>query len=88
MPINQNYILKNVGQDYMLIPLVGGSMDVSKVYNLTETAAFIYQQLCLNKGAEDIAEAMCHEYSVTYEQAIKDISIFIEKLKKMGIYVD
>ncbi len=88
MPINQNYILKNVGQDYMLIPLVGGSMDVSKVYNLTETAAFIYQQLCLNKGVEDISEAMCHEYKVTYEQALKDISVFIEKLKKMGIYVD
>lgn len=88
MPINQNYILKNVGQDYMLIPLVGEAMDVSKVYNLTETGAFIYQQLCLNKGVEEIAEAMCHEYKVTQEQAAKDIVVFIEKLKKMGIYED
>lgn len=88
MPINQNYILKNVGQDYMLIPLVGGSMDVSKVYNLTETGAFIYQQLCLNKDVEEITDAMCHEYNVTHDQAAKDIVVFIEKLKKMGIFVD
>ena len=88
MPLSENFILKNVGKDYMIIPLSDGGVDFSKVYNVSSTGAFIYEQLKENKTALEIAYLMVEEYDVSYEVVLKDIFEFIEELKKRGIYHD
>ncbi|MDE6660441.1 MAG: PqqD family protein [Anaeroplasmataceae bacterium] len=88
MPINQNYILKHVGKEYMIIPLSDGGVDFSKVYNVSDTGAFIYEQLKENKTVEQIAAKMMEEYEVSYEVVHPDILEFIDELKKRGIYHD
>lgn len=88
MPINKNYILKSIGDDYMLIPLVGDDLDFSKVYNLTETAAVIYKGLVDNKRIDEIVDIIMHEYDVSYIVAYKDTLDFIAELKKRGIYFE
>ncbi|MDE7095539.1 MAG: PqqD family protein [Anaeroplasmataceae bacterium] len=88
MPINQNYILKHVGKEYMIIPLSDGGVDFSKVYNVSSTGAFIYEQLKENKTVDQIAAKMMEEYEVSYEVVHPDILEFIDELKKRGIYHD
>ena len=88
MPINQNYILKHVGKEYMIIPLSDGGVDFSKVYNVSSTGAFIYEQLKENKTIDQIAAKMMEEYDVSYEVVHPDIVEFIDELKKRGIYHD
>lgn len=88
MPISENFILKHVGKEYMIIPLSDGGVDFSKVYNVSSTGAFIYEQLKKNKTIEDIVALMVKEYEVTYEQVLQDIYEFIEELKKRGMYDD
>ncbi|MDE6407179.1 MAG: PqqD family protein [Anaeroplasmataceae bacterium] len=88
MPINNNYILKHVGEDYMIIPLSDGGVDFSKVYNVSSTGAFIYEQLKDNKAPLEIAYHMVEEYEVDYDVVLKDIFEFVDELKKRGIYHD
>ena len=88
MPINQNYILKHVGKEYMIIPLSDGGVDFSKVYNVSSTGAFIYEQLKENKTIDQIAAKMMEEFDVSYEVVHPDIMEFIDELKKRGIYHD
>ncbi|MDE5856153.1 MAG: PqqD family protein [Anaeroplasmataceae bacterium] len=88
MPINQNYILKQVGKEYMIIPLSDGGVDFSKVYNVSSTGAFIYEQLQKNKAPLEIAFLMVEEYEVDYDVVLKDILEFVDELKKRGIYHD
>ncbi|MDE7105733.1 MAG: PqqD family protein [Anaeroplasmataceae bacterium] len=88
MPLNENYILKHVGKEYMIIPLADGGVDFSKVYNVSETGAFIYEQLKGNKTIDEIAELMVSEYEVSYEVVKADILEFINELKKRGMYHD
>ncbi|MDE6655974.1 MAG: PqqD family protein [Anaeroplasmataceae bacterium] len=88
MPISENFILKNVGKDYMIIPLSDGGVDFSKVYNVSSTGAFIYEQLKVNKAPLEIAYNMVEEYDVDYDVVLNDIFEFIDELKKRGIYHD
>ena len=88
MPINQNFILKHVGKEYMIIPLSDGGVDFSKVYNVSSTGAFIYEQLKENKTVDQITAKMMEEYDVTYDVVYPDILEFIDELKKRGMYHD
>ncbi len=89
MPIKNNYLLKQVGKDYMIIPISNGNMEVTKVFNINETAAFIYKMLKDDKDIFDIANALCNEYEgLDSKDALNDISEFIDKLKEKGIYYD
>lgn len=88
MPISDNFILKNVGEEFMIIPLSDGGVDFSKVYNVSSTGAFIYEQLKENKTIDEIANRMVEEYEVSFEVVQKDILEFVDELKKRGIYHD
>lgn len=88
MPLNENFILKHVGKEYMIIPLIDGGVDFSKVYNVSSTGAYIYEQLGNHKTMEEIAEAMVKEYEVSYDVVYADILEFVEELKKRGMYND
>lgn len=88
MPLNENFILKHVGKEYMIIPLMDGGVDFSKVYNVSSTGAFIYEQLGNHKSVEEIAEAMVKEYDVSYDVVLKDVLEFVDQLKERGMYHD
>ena len=88
MPISKNFIFKAVAGEYMIIPLSGGTVDMTKSFNINETGAFIYKGLDQGKTAEEIAEDMAKEYDAPKDELLKDINEFIEILKKKGIYND
>ncbi|MCR5112422.1 MAG: PqqD family protein [Acholeplasmatales bacterium] len=88
MPISKNFIFKAVAGEYMIIPLSGGTVDMTKSFNINETGAFIYKGLDQGKTAEEIAEDMAKEYDAPKDELLKDINEFIAILKKKGIYND
>lgn len=88
MPINKNFILKTVGEENMIIPLVGNTVDMSKVFNINETGAWIFKKFSLNLSVEDVAKELSSEYDISYEEALEDVLSFSLELKKLGIYND
>jgi len=88
MPISKNFIFKAVAGEYMIIPLSGGTVDMTKSFNINETGAFIYKGLDQGKTAEEIADDMAKEYDAPKDELLKDINEFIAILKKKGIYND
>ena len=89
MPIKNNFILKEVGKDYMIIPVSSGNMEVTKVFNINETGAFIYKMLKDNKDVNEIAISLTKEYEgLDLNEALSDIDEFVLKLKEKGIYYD
>ena len=45
MPLKDNFIFKEVAKEYMMVPLLNGNVNMSKVINLNETGAFIIKKL-------------------------------------------
>jgi hypothetical protein len=86
MPIKGNCIYKEVGGEYMLIPLEGNNVNMSKVFNLNEVGAFIYRKLKEKDDASFVALELTKEYAVEYDEALADVKAFMESLKERGLY--
>ena len=81
-------MLKNVGNEYMIIPTSNTNVNFSKIFNINETAAFIFKNLQEERSKEEILELMSVEYDAPKEVLSADIDEFIKELKKRGIYHD
>jgi len=86
MPIKNNFIYKEINNEYMLIPLEGDNVSLSKVFNLNEVGAFIYKALKANDDVDKVVASLMEEYDVSYDIAKRDVLSFIEELKRRGIY--
>lgn len=88
MAVSKNFILKKVCDEAMIIPLVDGGMDMSKVFNINEIGVIIYEGLENNKTIEQIKDDIISEYDIDEETVLNDINDFIAELKQKGIYND
>ncbi len=86
MALNKNFIYKELNNEYMLIPVEGDSVSLTKVFNLNEVGSFIYKSLKEKDDIEYVVNKLTKEYQVSYDVAKKDVINFINELKKRGIY--
>ncbi len=88
MKISNNFILKSVAGEYMIIPTSNTNVNFSKIFNINETGAFIFSNLKEGKTKEEVLELMTKEYNAPRDVLSYDLDEFIEELKKRGIYND
>ena len=88
MKINNNFMLKKVAGEYMIIPTGNNNVNFSKIFNINETGAFIFEKLKDGKNKEEVLELMSKEYNASKDVLKNDIDEFIDELKKRGIYND
>ena len=81
-------MLKKVAGEYMIIPTGNNNVNFSKIFNINETGAFIFEKLKDGKNKEEILELMSKEYNASKDILKNDIEEFIDELKKRGIYND
>ena len=86
MLLKNTFIFKEIGEEGMLIPIVGGNVNASKIFNLNETGTFIIKKLMDDVEIEDIIKAMLDEYQVDRKTLESDLNEFIKELKKRGFY--
>lgn len=86
MLLKNTFIFKEIGEEGMLIPIVGGNVNASKIFNLNETGTFIIKKLMDDVEIEDIIKAMLDEYQVDRKTLEEDLNGFIKELKKRGFY--
>ena len=86
MLLKNTFIFKEIGEEGMLIPIVGGNVNASKIFNLNETGTYIIKKLMDDVEIEDIIKAMLDEYQVDRKTLESDLNEFIKELKKRGFY--
>lgn len=86
MLLKNTFIFKEIGEEGMLIPIVGGNVNASKIFNLNETGTYIIKKLLDDYEIEDIIKAMLDEYDVDRKTLESDVNEFIKELKKRGFY--
>ena len=86
--LNNNFMLKKVGNEYMIIPTSNKNVNISKIFNNNETEAFIFNNLKDNKSIDEILSLLKKEYNAPIDVLKNDLDEFILELKKRGIYND
>lgn len=85
MKTNKDYILRNIAGEYILIPTGAATEDFNGMINLSEVAAFIWQNLDKAMDEADLIRMVLREYDVEEATARHDVMIFLESLKKYNM---
>ena len=86
MLLKNTFLFKEIGEEGMLIPIVGGNVDASKIFNLNETGTYIMKKLLDDYEIDEIIDSMLEEYQTDRKTLQEDLNAFIEELKKRGLY--
>lgn len=85
MKINKKMILRDIAGEYILVPAAESVIDTNGLFVLTETAAFIWNNLPSVSDASEMAKMLTEEYDVSYEEAEEDTVNFFAFLRSHGI---
>jgi hypothetical protein len=84
MKIKDGFVLRQVADTWVVMPLGQQSLDFNGMLTLNETGALLWKALEKGGDREAMAEVLTAEYEVTQEVALRDVDIFLMKLQETG----
>lgn len=86
MKIKEGFRLRDVCGEKVIIAEGLENLDFSKLINLNESAAYLWESLCdKDFTAETMAELLCAEYEVEPAAALDDSRKLLEEWMKQGL---
>ncbi len=85
MKIKEGFVLKDVADSHLVIPLGSQVVDFGAIIKLSETGAFLWSLMASDVSKEDLLTAMLSQYDVDETKASNDIDAFIMKLKEADL---
>ena len=87
MKIKENYVLQELVDEYIVVP-VGEEADyLHGVIRLNETGAFLWKKLSENEQTEeDLIKAIGEKYAVCADTAREDINAFIASISDLDCF--
>lgn len=88
MKVKNNFILRNIVDDHLLIPTGETALKVQGLVALSESGSMLYQMLQQECTKEDLLSAMLREYDITPEIAAEDIDSFLDQMRQMDMLAE
>jgi hypothetical protein len=89
MKIKENLVLRRIGDEYIIIVPDKGQVDLTEVYTLNETSAWIWEQLKNESFTiEQITDLIQQRYDVDRERAMNDVHAFVDVLIQGGLITE
>lgn len=82
----EGFKLRKLGNEYILVGESMALINFNKMITLNETAAFLWEKAAEGEfDAAKLCKALCAEYEVSAEQAMKDVTATIDSWKEAGV---
>ena len=88
MKINENFVLRQIADTWVVLPLGDTTLDFNGMMTLNETGSLLWTLLERGCEASDLVDALLDEYDVTREQAEADVEEFLNKLRNIDCLED
>ena len=85
MKIKEGFLLRQVGGNYVIVPVGAQSVDFRCIITLNEVGAFLWQKLTADCTVADLVEAILAEYDVTADIATADVERFVASLREKNL---
>lgn len=82
MKIKEGFMLRNVADNYVVVPVGKASLEFKGLINLNHVGAFIWKCLENDVTIEDVVDKVINEYNIDKERALHDVKGFINKLNE------
>lgn len=88
MKVNDQFILRTIAGDHLLIPVGEAAISVKGMIALSESGALIYEKLKGGCTKEDLIAALTSEYEVSQEEALRDTDAFLNQMRELNMLVE
>ena len=84
MKIKQEFVLRQVADTYVVLPIGQATVDFNGMVTLNESGAFLWRRMEQGTTREALADALTGEYDVSREEALADVDAFIAAPMPVG----
>ena len=88
MKISDQYMLRQVADEYLVIPVGEAALKVRGLIGLSESGSLLYRRLRDGCTEEDLVSALLAEYDIDAGTAQADTRSFLEQMRRMGILIE
>lgn len=88
MKANDQFILRTIAGDHLLIPVGETAISVKGMIVLSESGALIYEKLKDGCSKEDLISMLTTEYEVSEEEALRDTDAFLNQMRQLNMLVE
>lgn len=85
MKVKNNFILREVSNQYIVVPVGKTATEFNGIINLNETGAFLWQQLKDEISFDSLKINFMNKYEIDEKTALRDMEIFLKKLQEEGL---
>lgn len=85
MKIKDGFMLRQFGEDYIVVAVGDDAEDFNKLITLNSVGAYIYNLLNNDMTYEEIVSAVLNKYDADRKTVENDINIFLADAKKAGL---
>ena len=89
MKISENYILRKIAGEYIVVPTGSAAMDFKGLITLNDTGVFLWKLLQEDdQTKESLLDALCEEYEAVREEVKADIEEFLQRIRSEGMLIE
>ena len=81
LKLDKEYVLRQIGDDYIIVPVGEAVLNFNGMLTVNETGAFLWEELVKGTNKGELLRTLMDNYEVTQEEAEKDIDEFLEFLQ-------
>ena len=85
MKVKNEYVLKTVGDQIIVVPIGLEAVKFHGMLTLNESGKFLFENLKEATTPEELTKKLVEAYDVSYEQAAADVLKFVSVLKERDI---
>lgn len=83
MKIKENFVLRQVADTWVVLPLGDAAISFDGMIKLNESSALLWKTLENGCSREDLAKVLTEQYDVDYERALRDVDAFLRNLSQV-----
>lgn len=84
MKIKPSFVLREIAEEYLVVPIGEEAEKVKGLLSLNASGAFLWGKLETEQTEDDLVKAMTENYKVEENTARQDVSKFVAELEKIG----
>ncbi len=87
MKIKENYMLRQVADTFVVVPVGSAVKEFNGMINLNSVGAFLWSRLEKDTDFDTVLKAMVEEYEVEESVARADLNRFINELDESNLLI-
>ena len=88
MKVSKDFILRNIADEYLLIPTGKAALNVKGLIALSESGVLLYEKLQNECSREELLNALLAEYEVSEAEAAEDVDAFLAQMRELGMLLE